>query len=440
MSNSTLAGRYPIGTPLGLNQLKRRTILRGAGVAMALPWLSAMQQTASGASEHRGKSPRRFVSMTLGLGLLPENLNPSQAGQGYEASRYLQPITDLRDSFTVFSGISHPGVTGGHRAEASILTANPVGSSGRAKNTISLDQLMAKHLGNKTRYASLVLSSASSSSPSYTENGAMIPAESSPSRLFNKLFVQDSKSARLQQQQRVNHGRSIMDLVSEDAKRLSRSLGPGDRERLEQYFDSVRQLEQKLAASEAWTTRAKPIVDREKPVDIGNSNDFIGRQRLMSEMIRLALQTDSTRFVSYHLGGSGGVLPIAGVEEGYHALSHHGKDPRKLEQLALIETEIVRAWGDFLRELSGVEEDGGSLLDHTSILLTSNLGNASSHDNRNMPVMLAGGGFRHGQHLAFDTKNNYPLPNLFVSLLQRLGLPIDQFASGTSTMTGLEMV
>ena len=160
----------------------------------------------------------------------------------------------------------------------------------------------------------------------------------------------------------------------------------------------------------------------------------------MCSVLKLALETDSTRFVTYHLGGSGGVVPVTGVEEGYHSLSHHGMDEEKLDQLALVELEIMKAWGDFLRELKGVDDKGHSLLEQTSVLLTSNLGNASSHDNRNMPVVLAGGGFKHGQHLAFDRKNNYPLPNLFVSLLQRVGMETDRFASGTSTMTGLEMV
>ncbi len=334
----------------------------------------------------------------------------------------------------MISGSSHPGVTGGHRAEASLLTANPVGSSGKAKNSISLDQYMAKHLGNFTRFPSLVLSSDGSNSPCYTENGAMIPAESSPSRLFTRLFVDDSPAERQQQARRVRQGRSIMDLVADDAKRLSKQLGAGDRDRLESYFTSVRELEQRLAESEKWAHRPKPKVDYSKPIDIGNSNDFVGLQRLMSDVIRLALETDSTRFISYHLGGSGGVVPIPGVEEGYHTLSHHGLDEEKLDQLALVEAEIIEAWRQLLRDMSTTGESGKSVLDNTSVLLTINLGNASNHDNLNMPVLLAGGRFRHGQHLAFDRRKNHPLPNL----LQQVGLEEDRFATSTGTVTGLE--
>jgi hypothetical protein len=418
-------------------KLDRRTILRGAGVAMALPWMTAMQKACVG--EDAVETPRRFVSMSLGLGLLTENLNPKQSGRDYEPSLYLKPLQDLRNKMTIVSGSSHPGVGGGHRAEASILTANPVGSSGRGKNTISVDQYMAKHLGSKTRFSSLVLGSSGSNSPSYTENGAMIPAEDRPSRLFMKLFVDDSPAERVKQAQRAKQGRSIMDLVGDDAKRLSKELGNGDKDRLDAYFTSVRELEIRMTESEAWANRPKPAADIKKPVDIGNSADFVGRQKLMSDMVRLALQTDSTRFVSYHLGGSGGVVPLPGVDEGYHTLSHHGLDDEKLEQLAIVEGAILNAYGDFLRDLASVTENGTSLLDQTSVFLTSNLGNASSHNNRNMPVILAGGGFKHGQHLAFDQKNNYPLPNLFVSVLQRLGLEQTSFASSTGTLTGLEM-
>lgn len=419
--------------------LSRRAMLRGTGVAIGLPWLSAMQKAVH-AADSEGESPKRFVAMTLGLGLLADNLNPKEAGRDYTPSRYLEPLGDLREQLTVVSGTSHPGVSGGHRAEASLLTANPVGSSGRAKNTISLDQFMAKHLGNETRYSSLVVGSSGTSSPSYTDNGAMVPALDSPAKIFELLFIDDSPNERAKQAERVREGRSIMDLVNADARSLSKSLGAGDRERLSNYLDSVRELELRMAASQEWAEKPKPKVNMRRPIDIGNPNDFIGRQRLMCSVLKLALETDSTRFVTYHLGGSGGVVPVTGVEEGYHSLSHHGMDEEKLDQLALVELEIMKAWGDFLRELKGVDDKGHSLLEQTSVLLTSNLGNASSHDNRNMPVVLAGGGFKHGQHLAFDRKNNYPLPNLFVSLLQRVGMETDRFASGTSTMTGLEMV
>ncbi len=416
-------------------QLNRRTVLRGVGVSLGLPWLSVMHRVV--ATEASTTSPQRFVAISLGLGLHNENLVPKEAGREYKPSRYLEGLQDIRDSFSVISGTSHPGVSGGHRAEASILTGSPMGSAGRAKNTISVDQFMAKHLGEATRFPSLVLGANGSNSPCYTENGAMIPAESSPSALFAKLFVDESKRERELQSQRVVQGRSIMDLVGEDARSLQRDLGSGDRDRLDAYFTSVRDLEKRMSEHQRWANQPKPKVDTKVPRDVESPNDLIARQKTMCDVIKLALQTDSTRFVSFHLGGGGGVVPIEGVDEGYHTLSHHGMDDEKLAQLSLVETAIIHEWGDFLRKLKASEDGHGNLLDHTSVLLTSNLGNASNHDNRNMPVLFAGGGFRHGQHLAFNTQKNYPLPNLFVSVLQRVGMEVDTFATGTSTMTGL---
>ncbi len=416
-------------------QLHRRTLLKGAGVSMAMPWLSAMESSFGAPAK---KTPRRFVAMTLGLGLLADNLNPKQTGRAYESSAYLKDFDDLRKDITVVSGASHPGVGGGHRAESSLLSAAPMSAGIPSGNTISVDQLLAKHLGHETRFPSLVLALSGSNSPSYTENGSMIPAESSPSSLFTKLFIADTPADRRHQMYRAREGRSIMDVVADDTRSLKRRVGVGDRDRLDAYFTSVRDLEKRLASSEAWVNKPKPIVNAAKPLDIANPNDFIARQRLMSDMIRLALSTDSSRYVVCHFGSGSGVVPINGVEEGYHSLSHHGLDEEKLSQLAIVEKAIVDSWGDFLRSLKEVDEQGESILDTTSVLLTSNLGNASSHSNKNMPVLLAGGGFQHGQHLAFDQNKNHPLPNLYLSILQQTGLSAERFATSTGTMPGLE--
>ena len=274
-------------------RLNRRTILQGAGVSMAMPWLSAME-SAFGASKK--SVPKRFVAMTLGLGLLADNLNPTKSGSSYTPSAYLKDFQDLKDSFSIVSGTSHPGVQGGHRAESSLLSAAPMSGGIPSGNTISVDQLLAKHLGHETRFPSLVLSLSGSNSPSYTENGSMIPAESSPSKLFSKLFIADSPADRRRQMHRAREGRSIMDVVADDTRSLKRRVGAGDRDRLDAYFTSVRNLEKRLASNEAWVHRPKPMVKESKPIDISNPNDFIARQRLMSDMIRLALATDSSRY------------------------------------------------------------------------------------------------------------------------------------------------
>lgn len=406
---------------------------------MALPWLEAMSPALTRAANIA--TPRRFVSVSNDLGFHGPFLFPEQAGRDYEPTRYLKPIADMKEHFTVFSGVSHPGVTRGHSADVCILTAQPNISGANFRNRISLDQLMARRLGSETRFPSLSLTASGpgSMSTSFTELGAMIAPEDSPENVFAKMFLEESPTARQENMRRMQEGKSIMDIVGADAKAMQRRLGSGDKEKLDAFFTSVRDLEKTIQANEAWANRPKPKVTATAPKFPADRNDVIGRQSAMMDVIFLALQTDSTRFITLHTGGGGGKIPLPGVEEAYHNLSHHGQDPNKIAQLGTIEEAQMAAWGQFIRRLQKTQDGDATLLDRSMVLLTSNLGNASAHDTKNMPVVFAGGGFKHGQHLAFDRKDNYPLPNLYVSMLQRLGLPIDKFATGTSTMSGLEM-
>lgn len=411
------------------SRLSRRALLRGAGVSLSLPLLEAM--TPAFAAPAQTTTAKRFVGVSLSLGLHNPNLVPENAGRDYTPSRYLKQLTDLRNDFTVVSGSSHPGVTGGHTAEGSIFSACPNQRGATSRNTISLDQLMAKHMGHETRFPSMVLNTAGMTSPSYTENGSMIPPENSPMKLFTKLFVNDTPAEQDRQAELIRRGHSVMDIVGAEARSLMREVGAGDRDKLDAWFTSVRDLEQRLVANEEWIRRPKPAVSMKPPTQVPRDNETIV-QRIFLDIIHLALSTDSTRFVTLHVSGNN-VSGLEGVDESYHGLSHHGMDDEKLEQLAIVENTVIGEWGQFLRKLKS-----DSLLDETMVMLTSNLGNASSHDNKNMPVLFAGGGFKHGQHLAFDQKNNYPLPNLYVSALQRLGLEEEKFATSSSTMTGLD--
>ena len=417
-----------MSTFISKKHLSRRAMLRGAGVTLSLPFLEAMRPALAAADT--AKQAKRFVGVSLSLGLHNPNLVPEGAGRDYKPSRYLTSLQDLREDFTVVSGSSHPGVTGGHTAEGSIFSACPNARGATSRNTISLDQLMAKHLGHETRFPSMVLNTNGQTSPSYTENGSMIPAENSAMRLFTRLFVNDSPDEQRRQAELIRQGRSVMDVVGAEAKSLQRELGAGDRDKLDAWFTSVRELEQRLAANESWTHKPKPKVSLTPPTRIPRDNE-VAVERIFLDIVHMALATDSTRFITLHVTGNN-VQGIEGVDESYHGLSHHGMDAEKLEQLAIVEQGVIDEWAGFLRRLKADQ-----MLDETLVLLTSNLGNASSHDNKNMPVLFAGGGFRHGQHLAFDQKDNYPLPNLYVSALQRLGLEQDRFATSTGTMRGL---
>ena len=170
------------------------------------------------------------------------------------------------------------------------------------------------------------------------------------------------------------------------------------------------------------------------------STDLVGKTRLWFDLIHLALQTDSSRLITLQLLGTSGVPPIPGVSQGHHDLSHHGQDPAKIAQLKTLELEKMKTLHDFLKQLRDTKEEGENLLDRTTVFFSSNLADASKHSVKNMPVLLAGGGFKHGQHLAFDKDNNLPLCNLFVSMLQRMNIEADKFGSSTGTLTGLEAV
>ncbi len=217
-------------------------------------------------------------------------------------------------------------------------------------------------------------------------------------------------------------------------KRISRQ----DQQKLDQYFTSVREAEQRLHKAEEWQHKPKPMVEAKPPAEIRDNNDIITRARQFYDVMYLALFTDSTRVITYSVGDSNAIASLAGVSMNYHDLSHHGQDPEKLRQLAIIESAHVNVFGEFVNRLKETAEGDANLLERTSVLLGSHM-HSGGHNNRNLPILLAGGGFRHGQHLAFNQNDNYPLANLFVSLLQRLGLNTERFASSTGTMTGLEM-
>jgi hypothetical protein len=414
--------------------LDRRTFLKGTGVALGLPLLDAMIPTRSLAAESQER--RRMVAINVGLGLHVPHLVPEKSGSDYELTPYLKAIGDFRSEFTVLSGTSHPGVDGGHLAEKSFLTAAPHPASAAFRNGISIDQLAAEKIGLHTRFAYLSLSLAGRGL-SYSRNGVAIPSETRPSQVFARLFLEGKPSVKQQQVQRLRDGQSIMDVVLDKAKRMERRLGPVDRHKLDEYFTAVRETESRLLKAEQWEAKPKPQVKVTQPRDIADRTDVIGRAKLMYDMMHLALQTDSTRLITFFKNGINAVPQIDGVSQDYHNLSHHGRDPQKINELRIVELAQMQALGEFLGKLRSTREGDSNLLDQTMVLFGSNLGNASSHNNRNLPIVLAGGGFKHGQHLAFDGKNNYPLPNLYVTMLQRLGLQIDQFASSTGTMSGL---
>jgi len=423
------------------NQLSRRTFLRASGIAMGLPLLSSMGAPRLLAQDESGESSdvRRMLAICAPLGIHTPNLFPEKAGKEFELTPYLKPMESLRNKFSVISGIMHPNVDGGHAAEKSFLTGAAHPGQPSFQNTISVDQLAAEQLGYKTRFGSLTLA-VDNNSLSYTRSGVQIPAENRPSKLFAKLFLEGTQKEKEEQMRRIEDGQSIMDLVQDQTKKVTKRVGREDNQTLDQYFTSVRELEQRLVQAESWAKRPKPEVDRKQPEDIDDRAELTQRLRLMYEMIYLAIQTDSTRFISLVGPGGNEVVALEGVDDGWHNLSHHGRDPEKIEMLTIIELEEMRLFAELMQKLENSKEGNHSLLDQTAILFGSNLGNASSHNNTNLPIIAAGGRFRHGQHIAYEDGKAPPLCNLLVSYLQHVGVETDQFSSGHGTLTEMPAV
>ena len=430
--------------------LSRRRFLQGTGIALSLPLLEAMSPAFAGAGA--GKStippdgkPRRMFAICNNLGLLPENFFPRTPGRNYARSPYLELLKEHQQDFTVFSGVSHPEVDGGHPADNCFLTAAPHPGSGGFRNTISLDQYIAERIGHLTRFPSLNLGvnvQQGVRSLAWTGSGVLIPCEEKPSEVFRRLFLQGSPSETETQVRRLDLGRSILDSVAGQAKDLQKHLGVQDRQRLDQYFTSVRELEQRMKMSREWERRPKPVPSSPAPLDPASPREYMEKVRLMYDLARLAFETDSTRSIALLLDSVNSPVIELGetkLSDAYHNLSHHGKSATKLAQLKAIDEWHMRLLAEMFARLKQTREDGDTLLDRTMILYGSNLGNANTHVTTNLPVLFAGGGFKHGQHLGFDAERNYPLPNLFVSMLQRLGIEADNFASSTGTMRGLEL-
>lgn len=415
------------------SNLSRRAALKATGISIALPLMESLHCEADGSYV---TEPRRMVFVCNTLGLHPASLFPQKDESDYKHTDYLKLLKQHVNDFTLFSGLSHPDQLGKqpHDTEMTWLTAarNP-GLAG-FKNTVSIDQYAASQLGYATRFPSIVMSSNGPKSQSYTANGVMIPADHRPSKLFAKLFLTGSPQEIQQTKQRLTDGRSILDHMGEQSKQLNRKLAATDRNQLDEYLASIREAEKDIQQAQAWLDRPKPKVDQAPPQDITRPADLVGRTRLLMQLIPLILKTDSSRIVSVVIQDHLSVPQIEGVSLQHHNLSHHGKDPSKLAQLKIIESEVLKQFARLLSDLGQKASDGKRLLDHTSVLFGSNLGNANSHDPTNLPILLAGGGHRHGRYVQHDEESNTPLCNLFVSMLGAMGLHTDRFATSNGSI------
>jgi hypothetical protein len=412
-------------------KIGRRQFLRAGAVLFTLPWLESLARSDEPAP------PKRVVNICTSFGLYGPSFFPQRAGRDYEPSEYLRVLADLRNDFTVFSGISHPDIGGDHASEGCFLTSAKRPTNPGFRNTVSLDFVAARHVGGATRFPLLTLSTLDSSPLTYTPSGAGVPALSTPSVIYARMFLVGTRNDVERELARLRRGRSMLDRMGGRFAELQKTLSQHDRQQLDDYAEAVRDMERQLLADEAWVNRPRPMVNEPAPPDTTERADSIGRARLLFNLAKLALQTDSTRVISIFIRGMDDRPPIEGVSEGHHGLTHHGRNAAKITQLQIVERVEMTAFRDFLLSLRNTREGAGNLLGSTQVLIGSNLGDASGHGTTNLPILLAGGGYRHGQHIAGDPRNNTPLAKLFVNILQRFGVETNAFGSGTGTITGL---
>ena len=426
----------------------RRQFLRAAGATIALPFLQSLCPALGRAAAPLAQ-PNRLVVIHGPLGMMPQFFfGPKPTADAPLVSGaplstpYLDLLAEHRGHFTTFSGMSHPDVDGNHHASHSFLTGARHPGQPTFRNSISLDQLVAEEIGTDTRFPFLSLSVRKSEhysdSLAVSRAGVSIPSETSPKRLFRNMFVAGTPEEKAATLRRIEAGGSVLDLVLDKASRLGKAASADDRARVDQYFQSVRELERRLQRSVEWENRPKPAAPAPEPDDIADANRVIDRSKLMFEMMRLAMQSDSTRVMTLSLSTFSVVPHVPGVKNETHGLTHHGNEPEKIAELRKIEEAQIVAFGGFLQSLRNVKEGDGSLLDQTQVLYGSCLGNANSHSNQNLPLILAGGGFKHPGHLAFDETRNEPMAKLFLTMLNRLGVEAGSFASCSSTLRGLD--
>lgn len=413
----------------------RRRFLRGSGAMLALPWLESFAT-----AEELATSPRRMIAICNDLGFIPDYFFPKGEGRDYEDSVYTKELADFRNDLTVFSGLSHPECVGGHQTDVCFLTGAIHPRKPGFKNTISIDQAAATELGYATRFPSLSLRvGPGGGSLSYSADGVRIPAEERPSEVYRRLFVQGTPAEVEREIVRLRDGQSLMDSFTGRIQSLEKQVGARDKERLDQYFTAFRELEHRLDQAAEWEQKPKPEIDEKMPKDVRTAEAFVQRTRLMFDMAKLAVQTDSTRLISIFVTQQfNPKVDLPGVELPHHALTHQQNVKDSREQLATVEKALLGEYARLLGALRDSAEGESNLLDQTMVLLGSNMGNAANHSNTNLPVLLAGGGFKHGQHLACGKKDDAPLSNLYVSMLQRLGIETEHFSTSSETLSGLE--
>ncbi len=413
--------------------MNRREFLQGLGAsALSFPCFSPVALYGAEVSN----APRRLVCIGLDFGLRPESFFPSGEGREFELTPLLKPLEHWQKKMTVFSQLDHPNVQGGHYGVHAFLSGvRREQGANFADGCVSIDQLISNKLGGLTRFPSLCLGVANGDSISWTSAGIAVPKIDDPGVVYDLLFKPMSRAAIEAQRHRLDENQSVAGILQQDANRIGPKLDRWDREKMDEFIGAMRDFEKSNENRIEWIDKPIPTAPGAKPKF--DSASCMDRVRATFDVAALALQSDSTRVITMNIGGSLPVNNLSGIDRGYHDLSHSGQDPEKLRQLGLVESALMRELDQFLQKLAAMKDiGGGSVFDNTTVIFGSGMGNASSHANTNLPVLLAGGGFRHGQHLFFpkNGRQQTPLCNLFVTVLQQMGLECERFGGSTGNL------
>lgn len=442
----------------------RRHILRGLGVAVALPLLECMRPLRAAEPRMRAK---RSVFIYLPNGVNTIDFQITQTGADYTFAKSLLPLEKHRSHITPISGLYHPHGLGHHHNCKSIwLTGGKIGQSER--NTISVDQLMTQVTAPQTRFSSIELSN-QGHSLAYSTDGVVLPAQGNPSVVFRELF-EEPQGGIAKQRRGLKRRGSVLDAVLDEARSLGNLVGQEDRGRLEQYLTSVREVEIRTERADTWLDTPRPKI---APADQSRLNRSVALEQLgeylrtMYDIIVLAFQTDQTRVATFSTGneGSGPAVPEIGIRQDRHSLSHHNANPKLMQDLTTSDTFNIQQFSYFLDRLKDVQDADGSLLDSTMALYGSGMAFGHSHGNANLPIILAGGGclgLKHGRHIDFNASSkggdyayqldtpvkHYSicfnpvnskahLSNLLLTMAQKMDVPAEKFADSNGTISEL---
>jgi hypothetical protein len=414
-------------SPYGL--VNRRHFLRGVGACLALPFLESLTRGQSTAPK-----VQRLVCVANPFGMIHDAFFPTATGPATALPENLKSFEALRGKFTVFTNLDH-GFGGGHGATHAFLSGvRSAEAASMPSGNITLDQFCGERCAGQTRFPVLNTSSGSSDGGgvelSWTRSGVMAPPVQKVSRVFEMLFVDDPGAQSGELSARYDEQGSILDAVNDQAKAMNRRLSARDQEKLDQYFSSVRQVEKSLQDEKAWLSRPRPKVDMKEP-----HNGTVTQQiPILFDLIALALQTDSTRVATLEVPGAFDCAGVGLDGKSYHGFSHHGKDPALMAGLRKVERYQLEHLAQFVQKLADL-----GLLDRTQVLFGSGMSDGSAHTNKNLPVLLAGGGYKHQTHIATpeDAGKKVPLCNLYLTMAQRFGIDTPSFGISKGTINGL---